>query len=825
MLHTEITRFLGKKTAGLTFFLAAATFINAQEKQSISGRITNENGAGVPYASVEFNHKSNKALNDAALTDENGNFKLNLANGNYVITIEAINFQKKTLSKEINGNSNLGNISLSAAPASSNKEKQIEAVVITAKSSQPYKLELDKKIYNVDQDLIAKGGSLQDVLSNAPSVSVDADGSVSMRGSSDVKFLINGKPSSILGITDDTSNILKSIPADQIERIEIITNPSSKYEAEGTAGILNIILKKTNALGFNGSVNGSLGYTPSSRLNTNLSWNYGKWTWFVNGGGGISKTKSESSSNIFYKNTGERLDLINTNKPEFKNYNFSSGFTFSPTDKTSINASFTANSMSMEPISSQQNISNITGTTFRNSTGKDKNRSIQVDAGLEHKFNQNGHLISLSGSYQNTINDSYSDISDNRNITRTLYQYKNTSDFSQITWLGKLDYELPIGENSRFEAGARYDYRDNDINTYYAGSSGGAFTTFNDVTGKNNYTEKNAAFYAQFKSKINKFGYQLGLRNENIFINIQTNNTGGQTSKSKNYSEFFPSVFLSYDITSKSQFSLNYSRRIKRPKHFEIIPVIRMQNDPNRFMGNADLNPSFVNSFEFSYNYTRAKWNISPTLYYQRKTDNIEMVTEEMAYINPLNGLASTYILSTPYNLGTEDRYGLDLNYSISPTNWLRLFGNVNFYRYKSESTYNNNTIINEGNSLKARLTTNFRLDKTINLQIQGHFKGGHKDYTTRKENSYSLNAAINKNLWKNTATIGLSIQDIFNSRKFKSYTDSDTFTRYAEMQMMPRQIMLTFSYRFKNENAKEQKPQKQLQKEQNDEDSSEMVF
>ena len=192
MLHTEITRFLGKKTAGLTFFLAAATFINAQEKQSISGRITNENGAGVPYASVEFNHKSNKALNDAALTDENGNFKLNLANGNYVITIEAVNFQKKILSKEINGSSNLGNISLSAAPASSSKEKQIEAVVITAKSSQPYKLELDKKIYNVDQDLIAKGGSLQDVLSNAPSVSVDADGSVSMRGSSDVKFLING---------------------------------------------------------------------------------------------------------------------------------------------------------------------------------------------------------------------------------------------------------------------------------------------------------------------------------------------------------------------------------------------------------------------------------------------------------------------------------------------------------------------------------------------------------------------------------------------------------------------------------------------------------
>ena len=169
-----------------------------------------------------------------------------------------------------------------------------------------------------------------------------------------MKFLINGKPSSVLGITDDISAALKSIPADQIDRIEIISNPSSKFEAEGTAGILNIILKKTSSLGFNGSVNGSLGYNPATRLNTNLSWNYGKWTWFVNGGGGYMKNKSNSYSDIFYKNTGENLTTSSENKPEMKNYNFNTGFTYSISDKTSVNASFSANRMLMDGFSLQQ---------------------------------------------------------------------------------------------------------------------------------------------------------------------------------------------------------------------------------------------------------------------------------------------------------------------------------------------------------------------------------------------------------------------------------------------------------------------------------------
>ena len=326
MINIENITQLKKRTLGLTIVLTAAAMAFAQEKQQVSGKIVDSQKNLVPYASVTFKNKTVKEnatlYSDATLTDDKGNFSLNLIPGSYEIIIEAIDFKKTIITKQINvGANNLGDLKLEQEATTTNtKTKDIEGVTLTA-SKPVYKVELDKKVYDVTQDLTAKGGNLQDVLANVPSVNVDADGSVSMRGNSNIKFLINGKPSSILGITDD-SNALKNIPADQIEKIEVITNPSSKYEASGTAGILNIVLKKSKGLGFNGSVEGSVGYLPQSRLNTNLSWNYGKLSWFVNGGGGFGKF--ENKSKTYSNDTGNAdisdINSINTN--HFKNLNF-----------------------------------------------------------------------------------------------------------------------------------------------------------------------------------------------------------------------------------------------------------------------------------------------------------------------------------------------------------------------------------------------------------------------------------------------------------------------------------------------------------------------
>ncbi|HAP96000.1 MAG TPA: TonB-dependent receptor, partial [Chryseobacterium sp.] len=249
MERTEIVNVIQKKIFGLALTVGAASFIMAQQKVAISGNVKDANG-GVGYASITFKNQQNNQLSDAALADVNGNYKVELAPGNYNVSIEAVDYKKFTQTIRVEKAGAIAPfIIVSDGKANLNNTTDIQGVVITAASTKPYKVELDKKTYDPSQDIVSKGGSLQDVLSNVPSVSVDTDGTVSMRGSSNVRFLINGKPSALLGI-DDGANALQSIPADQIEKIEVITNPSSKFEASGTAGILNIILKKNKKTGF-----------------------------------------------------------------------------------------------------------------------------------------------------------------------------------------------------------------------------------------------------------------------------------------------------------------------------------------------------------------------------------------------------------------------------------------------------------------------------------------------------------------------------------------------------------------------------------------------
>ncbi|HAV02195.1 MAG TPA: TonB-dependent receptor, partial [Chryseobacterium sp.] len=339
---TEISTVVRKRALGLTFVLSAASLAFAQEKLNINGKIVDKQNQPVPYASVTFSNKANKMFSDAALTDEKGSYQLNLVPGNYDVIIEAIDYKKSTVARDIRTGGSLGSFTIeSESSATLTKTQDIQGVTITAASSKPYRVELDKKVYDPSTDVLSKGGNLQDVLNNVPSVSVDADGTVNMRGSANVKFLINGKPSSLLGI-DDGANALQSIPAEQIERIEVITNPSSKFEASGTAGILNIILKKTARVGFNGSVTGALGYLPQTSLNTNLSWRRGDWIWFVNGGGGYREREGKNDTFTTNLLNGQATDFEASNstsnsKSEF--YNINTGFSRDLSEKTSVNLS------------------------------------------------------------------------------------------------------------------------------------------------------------------------------------------------------------------------------------------------------------------------------------------------------------------------------------------------------------------------------------------------------------------------------------------------------------------------------------------------------
>ena len=814
---TEIVNIFTRKTLGLTFVLSAAALAFAQEKADVSGTIVNKKNQPVPYASVTFSNKANKSLSDAVLTDEKGQYKIQLTPGNYDIAVEAIDYKKSIVNKSIAASGNIGALSIEpeATTTLDGKTNEIQGIVITAASTKPYKVELDKKTYDPSQDIVSKGGNLQDVLSNVPSVSVDTDGTVSMRGSSNVKFLINGKPSALLGI-DDGANALQSIPADQIDRIEVITNPSSKFEASGTAGILNIILKKNKKTGFNGSVTGTLGYLPQTALNTNLSWRKGKFTWFLNGGGGYRESKNTNRTDaLFSSGINRETHNESISKSKNDNYNATGGITYDISEKTSVNASGTVRTFDSDNTGNINYFDNpFTGGTIfrqRTSTGKGNNLAFQGDFGLDHKFDDKGQNLSVALSLQRNRSNNGSNIDDTK---EGAFQLLNVIDQNTInkSVIAKADYELPLGENSKLEAGYRLDINNNDYSNQVLQSTNDPSSSGLDYLKKYTYDatykEMFNAFYLQFKSKIGKLGYQLGLRDEvsNIDINY-LNRDGNALVKPKNYNNLFPSVFLSYDIAKDNQFLVNYSRRIDRPRSFFLIPNPNYSDNQNIFDGNIDLNPSYVDSYEIGYNFSKKTFNINPTLYYRHTTDDVKMLVYDQEATTTINGVNQTLTTfhTKPINLGTDDRIGMDLNFSWDATKWLKFLGNVDVFRYKTDGVYFDPKIMKEptsfegkGFSSRARLTSTFKVDKTFSFQLQGFYRGAQKTQSIDRKDMYALSLGASKTIWSGNGTISFNIQDIFNTRAMRSTAYGSNYVRDNYMQWQPRQFALSLTYRFK---------------------------
>lgn len=810
MTKTEIIQSFTKKSLGLTFVLSAAAFAFAQQKVNTTGQIVDKQNNPVPYASVTFSNKANKLYSDATLTDENGNYAIQLVPGNYDITIEAIDYRKATENRQISGGK-LAAFSIEPEATSTGvKTQDIQGVVITAQAAKPYRVEIDKKVYDPSQDVISKGGNLQDVLSNVPSVAVDTDGTVSMRGNSNVRFLINGKPSALLGI-DSGANALQSIPADQIERIEVITNPSSKFEASGTAGILNIILKKTKGMGFNGSVTGSVGYLPSTSLNTNLSWKKGNWTWFLNGGGGYrrSEGKNESDTRFFDPANNATLSYFeqnSLNKNENNNYNANAGFTVDLTERTSFNLSGMLRYFESEGRNTIDNLTydaNRAVTAISQTLGKSNNNNLswQGDVGLDHKFDDKGQNLAVSFSLQQSDSKSFEN-SLRTNDNSFLYGTLSDNNTLNKTMIGKADYELPIGENSKIEAGYRLDKNVNDYD--FVNREATVQNVYNIAPGYSGnviYDELINAGYAQFKSKINSFGYQLGVRAENTKIGIDYNNLNGTNNRTeKSYTGFFPSVFLSYDLGDKnSQLLLNYSRRISRPRSWFMIPMpTSLAQRENLFQGNPDLNPEYIDSFEFGYSLQKKKITLNPTLYFRHTTDETRMIVLSEAP-------GSVNLITKPFNIGDDYSYGLDLNSTADIASWWKIMASIDLFGYNSKGEYYDPALMSKpysfegsGFSTRARLTNTFKVDKTFSMQLQGFYRGGQKTASSESKPMYVLNFGANKTIWNGNGTFAFNIQDILGTRGRIMVGYGPNFEKEQYMQWMPRTFNLSFTYRFK---------------------------
>ena len=607
---------------GLFFFTVSLTFAQRPQdfkKLIITGKVIDvETQEPLEYATITLRNQRRPEMLQGGITKADGSFSIEVFPGKYNISTEYISF--KTITQEgvmIRSNKDLGTINLEIEASA------LDGVELVGERTT-VEIRLDKRIYNVGKDITVRGGSVSDVLDNVPSVSVDVEGIVSLRGNDNVRILINGKPSGLVGLSGPEG--LRQIPAESIEKVEVVTSPSARYDAAGTAGILNIILKKNELDGFNGSIVVNGGIPKNFRGSASLNWRTEKVNIFTTTSVGDSESEGGGLFNSEYFNGTDPSNFSNERRNYDrgrKNFFTNLGLEYIVDDKTSLTVTgFYRKSDNNSLVSTYIESINASGTfnseRFENEVELDETK--QFTANYTKKFDDKGHELVAEFQYETSTEDEDSD------ITSAIPEEVFTAE-SQKRILYQLDYVWPIDENTQFEIGYRGNFK-TQVNDYNVSiEDNNVFVRNTDLSNILAYTENVNAAYTQFGKKIDKFSYLLGLRMEhsNIIIDQRTTNVKVE----KNYADWFPTVNLSYEMNEKENVTLGFSRRIRRPRGWSLNPFPSRSSITFFRQGNPDLDPSYSNTFDLGYLKRWEKFTFNGSVYFQKSTQNIERITEE----------------------------------------------------------------------------------------------------------------------------------------------------------------------------------------------------
>lgn len=803
------------------FFISFLSF--AQQTVKVTGKVI-EQDTQLPleFATVTVQNDANVTV-AGGMTDANGEYSIDVATGVYSIKIDFISFKPAVIAQqEITGPTNMG-VTTMAAEAT-----VIEGVAIVAERTT-VEIKLDKRVYSIGNDMMVKGGTVSDVLDNVPSLSVDAEGNVALRGNQSVTILIDGRPSNLAGA--NVAEVLRLLPADSVDKVEVITNPSARYDAEGGGGIVNIILKKGKAGGFNGSVLANTGTPDNHGISTNLNYRGEKFNLFSNLGYNYRNSPGNSFTNSEYldenNNTTGFVNERRTNDRIRKGVNASLGIeifldsTFTWTN----NVSFRKN-LGDSPTKTYYDNYFADGTfnnsTYRYNLEDAEDTNYNYSTSFLKKFDGDGHELKVDGSISRSMDDESAQINNTTtagainsadSFERTLNDQEDTRGLVQA------DYVLPINEKSRFEAGYRGSFSKLETDARAEILVDGAYVNNQDYTNFLQYKEYVNALYTQFGSKVGKFSYLFGLRWEDSDIQVNLLNTNDFNNKK--YNNFFPSAFLTYEFSETSSASFSYSRRINRPRGRFLNPFSGLESNINVFRGNPDINPSMTNALDLGYLKRWGKVTLSSSAYLNITDDTFQFV-RQVSGINE-NGIPIT--LTTPINLAKEYRFGFEFNINYNPVSWWRINSNFNFFRNQTEGDYDftytdaNGLEVtdfqnfdNTAYSYTTRINSKVSLPWKIDWQLNGDYRGPQENAQGKSRGVASANTALSKDILQDKATIALNVQDIFNSRKMKNETYiPGQINSYSEMQWRQRQVTLSFTYRFnmkKNERQKQQQNQ-----------------
>lgn len=785
----------------LTAFLLAFNPFTFAQTGKISGNIIDGGDQKIiDAATISLLQAKDSSLVKLSLTDKEGHFSFeNVKIGKYVVMASSIGHRKvysPVLTIADGSTISAGTLKLITQTTT--------LQTVTVDTKKPYiERQIDKTVLNVDALISNAGSTAMEVLEKAPGVSVDKDGNISLKGKQGVIIMMDGKPAYLSG--SQLANFLKSMPSSAIEQIEIMTNPSAKYDASGNSGIINLRTRKNKMLGFNGSYSASYiqGVYPKYSTSINLNYRQGK----VNLFGNYSYSKrigfEELSINRIFRNNLTNVvetifDQSSFMKNDGESHNAKAGLDFYADKKTTFGIVLSGylNPRTNEGVNTTllKNKNNgVDSILYATNNEKARYTNFGTNFNFRHVFDSTNKEITADLDYR-VYSQSSNQYFTNNYLNADFSKRRNGSELrgnlpSDIKiYSGKIDYTMPLKKGAKFEAGIKSSYVTTDNDARYENNSGSGFTTDYGKTNHFIYKENINAAYLNFNRQFKKWGVQTGLRMENTIANGHQlgNALRPDSSFKRNYTNFFPTVYLNYQANKNNNFNLNFGRRIDRPSYQDLNPFYYFLDEYTYKVGNTLLRPQFTNSIEFSHTY---KGFLTTTLNYSETTDVFADALDQ------INAERKTFI--SQKNIATRKNLGLAVsaNFPVSKVWSANIYTNV--FNNKYYGTLNTGILDVNATMFMANISNQFKFKKGWSAELSGFYRSKGIEGQLLTNPMWQATTAVQKLILKTNGTLKLSVSDIFYTQKFSGsvkYQDIDVKINSVNDS---RRATLTFLYRF----------------------------
>lgn len=766
----------------------------------IKGLIIDEiTGDPLEFATISVYQSKDNSLIGGGTSDFDGNFEIEVTPALLTVEFSFLSYGSTKIENLDALSSSI--IELGTIKLAPDVQIMDEIEVVGQKSR--IQMGLDKRVFNVDADLARTGGTVTELLDNIPSVSVDVEGNVSLRGSQGVTILIDGKPSGLIGLGDAQG--LQLLQSNMIESIEIITNPSARYDASGSAGIINIILKKDRQKGINAALDLNAGIPANNGAALNLNYRTSTLNLFANGGFSRRKRLGNgfSTQNFIFPDLVYTTERSNQRDRGGLNANFQFGSDWYINSKNTLTGSF------LYRKGDDDNYSEVNYRDFysggelfsesqRIDNEKEDESTTEFNINYKRTFDKKDKVLTFDVQYQNNSEvensaiEEVTSLQDGAAYTGDPLLQRSLNDERETRLLLQLDYVNPIGEEGKFEAGFRSTIRDL-FNDYLVEEFQDNWFSLEGLSNNFEYNEDIHAVYTSYGNKYGKFSLQTGMRLE--YSNIKTRLIAINDINDRNYLNFFPSVFLTYEATPQGSFQISYSRRIRRPRFWDLNPFFSFSDDRNIRSGNPNLNPEFTNSFELSHIQYGNLLTLTSALYVRATEGVIERITSVED-----DGIS----YSRPENMSSSQDMGAEFTLSGEFRKWLNLSGNINLFRQVINGGDFGEDFNTDNFSWTGRFNARMKLWNKLNWQIMFNYRGAIDRPQGRSKAIAYFDTGLGMDVFKNKATINLNIRDVFNSRRYQYETFLDNYNSSGYFRWGVTTITLGFNYRINQDKPRD---------------------